>query len=388
MKTIQISPSFRFREREIARMLDMLDQGKSILLVGIRRTGKTQVMKAALLEAGKRGHQVVYLDVSDCIRLHDFYGELLAAMPQSLVRQAIEVLKTAGSVPNRLMDWLRHNFDKVAGLGFEIDLNTPQDDHLLQRYWQPVATALLKALDTTPEIGKLPIIGIDELPMMLQNLLERDIPAGELTIALASLRKLRDAGLRMVIGGSISMENWLSLHSIPHTVLGGLKRESIPPFTKKEARAYLEERLHDVAAARSIDVVLDAIPDYVPDFLDECIRYLKPLPHPDEVGQTIAAEVIPAIRRSFIRQFDERLLKNYPDTEIACAEAILDQLAEQPAAGGRLDTRILPDVHRRVLIKLQYDMFIEEAPSFGYRFTLNLLRLWWRSYRGIEDRES
>ena len=233
-------PRFMFRDQELARLAHTLAQGQSVLLVGIRRTGKTQLMKAALQQQAAIG-PAVYLDVSDHIHLQSFYRSLLQALPKGLLQRAVDTIKTAGKLPDALLKWLRTHVDKAEVLGHSIDFNPPAD--LLQRYWEPVADAVLAAAQQEADPATLPVIGIDELPFMLQNLLDRQVPVADITVALATLRKLRDAGLRMIIGGSISMENLLTLHHIPHTVLGGLKREVVRPFTREEAQAYLSKHL-------------------------------------------------------------------------------------------------------------------------------------------------
>lgn len=373
---------FMFRERELMRILSAWEDGRSVLLVGIRRTGKTRLMKEALRRQ-KAKSQVLHMDVADYTRLHDFYRDLLAAMPSTLMNKTLTVLKTAGSVPNALMNWVRGHVDKVGAFGMEVDLNAAQDDPPLTRYWEPVVAALLNALDDEGLRGEMPVIAIDELPFMLENLLARGVSTHEITVALASLRKLRDAGLRLIVGGSISLENLLTLHKIPHTVLGGLLREVLPPFSRDEAREFLQARLQGYPAAMALEDALSRLPDYVPHFLDECVHYLKAIKDVGEVDMVMDNLVLPAIRRSFLTQFQERLDKNYSAAELACAQALLDQLAHVDALGGRIDTTALTVEHNRVLTKLQFDMFIEEAPHLGYRFTLQLLRLWWRSTRGM-----
>jgi AAA+ ATPase superfamily predicted ATPase len=45
---IVANPNFMFREAELARILDRLSEGQSVLPAGIRRTGKTKLVKAVL----------------------------------------------------------------------------------------------------------------------------------------------------------------------------------------------------------------------------------------------------------------------------------------------------------------------------------------------------
>ena len=98
-------------------------------------------------------------------------------------------------------------------------------------------------------------------------------------------------------------------------------------------------------------------------------------------------QVLRAIRRSFLTQFQERLNKNYTPEEFTSACTILDHLAKQKADGASINLTALPPNANHVLVKLQYDMFIEEAPGMGFRFTLQLMRQWWQSQRGLDTKK-
>jgi hypothetical protein len=376
---------FMFRQNELARILGAWADGDSVLLVGIRRTGKTILMKEALrLQEATDKTKVKYIDVADYTRLHDFYRDLLVAMPSTLMDSAIQTMSAVGSVPNSIMAWVRGHVGKVeiSGLG-KIELQVPIDEAQLNRYWEPIVSSILKALEDEGVRNAMPVLAIDELPFMLENLLQRGVPTQEITVGLASLRKLRDAGLRMIVAGSISLENLLTLHKIPHTVLGGLRRETLPPFSRAEAFSFLQNKLGKLHDASVLDTVLDQLPDYVPHFLDECVHYIRVCKTTNDINLVMQTKVLPAIRRSFLTQFEERLLKNYLPDERICADALLDQLAQASVQGGNIDTTKLPLGHNKVLTKLKFDMFVEEAPDLGYKFTLQLLRQWWRSTRGM-----
>lgn len=376
------SAQFRFREQELARILHCWEQGQSVLLTGIRRTGKSELMKAALVRHQEAGGAVGFLNVQDYTSLQDFYRDLLRLLPASVRDRLADALGDAKSVPDRLLGWVRTHVDKVSAAGSTIDFNPPDD--ALIRYWQPLVEKLEQA-PASHEPGQLPVIGIDELPFMLENLLQRGVDGKELTVMLASLRKLRDAGLRLIIAGSISMENLLTLNGIPHTILGGLSRETVPPFSRGEAHGYLQERLHNTPAGTApvLEATLDGLPDYVPEFLNISVTHLKFCANAEACAAALHQQVLPAIRRAFLKQFDERLDKNYPAEELAIAQTILDTVALAPASGGRLDGSRLPNGHQRVLLKLQYDNFLVEGEDFDWRFSLQLLRQWWRATRGM-----
>lgn len=378
------NPAFRFREREIELIHYCWSQGQSILLTGIRRTGKSEVLKAALHRWAAAGRPIVFLDVQKQDNLARFYRQLLEALlrgaPPTLAEQLVATL---ARVPSGLSNWLRGQIRSInvpEVLAIEL---APPDEQLL-RYWQPLVEQI-EALIAQHDAATLPVIGIDELPFMLENLLRAGVAQRELIVMLASLRSLRDAGLRMIVAGSISFENLLSLHEIPHTVLGGLSRQAIAPFSRDEAADFLAEKLAGRPAAvyTAMQLALDTLPDYVPEFLRITANHLHICRAADECEASLHGAVLPEIRRNFLQQFDERLAKNYTHPEQHCAELILDAIAAADQSGNRLDGSRLPEGYRKVLLKLQYDNFLIEGEDFKWCFSLNLIRLWWRASRGM-----
>jgi hypothetical protein len=379
------NPRFRFREDEIARILHVWATGQSVLLTGIRRTGKSEVLKAALYRLSCTGQSVAYLDLQDQNSLPGFYQDLLRALvdnlPASLAERLKESLHAVTSLPSKLSNWVRGQIRHVS-VPDVLDVELAAPDAELVRYWTPLAEQI--GIILSEHADELPVIGLDELPFMLENLIASGVRNQELVIALASLRKLRDAGLRFGIAGSISFENLLTLHGIPHTVLGGLSRQYIPPFSRDEGAAYLSEFLRGQPAAAPdvIKSVLDALPDYVPEFLRICETQLYPCRNGSACETAMQQQVLPAIRRAFLNQFDERLNKNYA-AELNTAQRILDGIAQADSRGARLDGTRLPADYRQVLLKLEYDNFLVEGEDFKWRFSLNLIRLWWRAQRGM-----
>jgi hypothetical protein len=382
------NPNFRFRETEIERIEYCWSQGQSVLLTGIRRTGKSEVLRAALCKLAYAGKAVGYMDVQDQNSLARFYQQLLETLlrevPPGLGEKLSEAMTGMARLPDSLMKWVRGQIRTVSIPEIvEIEL-APPDEQLL-RYWQP----LLEQVATTLEQHdrqSLPVIGIDELPFMLENLIREGVEQKEIIIMLASLRRLRDAGLRLIIAGSISFENLLTLRDIPHTVLGGLSRQPVPPFSRPEAFKYLAEFLagRPASDAAVLQLTLDTLPDYVPEFLRIAVTNLHTCR--DAVGCTSALqqEILPAIRRAFLQQFEERLTKNYTPEELKTAEQILDTIARADSSGSRIDGSSLPSDYRKILLKLEYDNFLIEGEDFKYRISLNLIRLWWRANRGIK----
>jgi hypothetical protein len=380
-------PQFMFRDAELERILMQLNQNKSVLLTGIRRTGKTQVVKEALFRYQESGGEAHYLDVQDYVSLNSFYRDLLAVMPQSVKQKLNDKLAKLGAVPTKFMTWFSSHISKVGAAGVSVEMTGVEvrsGDDALARYWETIAEQLMAVL-SEQGTQKLPVVGIDELPFMMENLIERNVSTAELTVMLASIRKLRDAGLRLIIAGSISMENLLQIHKIPHTVLGGLWRELIPPFSEIQAKQYLAKFLAGSYAAdeKVITMALQVLPDYVPEFLRVSVGYLQACRDWDECEKVMHQQVIPHIRRSFLHQFEERLAKHYNHDETDIAELVLDVLAKGDEQGSKINGSEMPRGYRQVLVKLQFDNFIIDGPDFTLCFSLKLLRQWWCASRGI-----
>lgn len=379
------NPRFRFRDDEITRIHHCWSDGQSVLLTGIRRTGKSEVLKAALFRYAQLDNAVGFLDVQNQNSLPRFYQDLLQSLlrssPAGLGDKLVEVMGNLARVPNGLANWVRGQVRKVS-IPDVVDVELAPPDEQLVRYWHPLVEQISVVLaEYDPQ--KLPVIGIDELPFMLENLIKAGIGPEELTVMLASLRKLRDAGLRLIIAGSISFENLLTLRDIPHTVLGGFARQSIPPFTRDEARQYLEEKLRGRPAVAALTLILDTLPDYVPEFLRIAETQLIPCRDMAACDLALRQQVLPAIRRSFLQQFEERLGKNYSRDEMETVNSLLDGIAREDVGGGRTDGTLLPADYRKVLLKLEYDNFLIEGEDFKWRFSLNLVRQWWRANRGM-----
>ncbi len=377
------NPRFRFREREIAIIHDCWKDGTSVLQTGIRRTGKSWVAKEALFRWAQHG-TIGFLDVQEVTSLDDFYRLILAELPQTMQMRLSAILKSSTSIPSKLRDWVRDSFSAVKTDVGTFELRPPEE---LVRYWQPIVSAIATVVADTSR-DELPVIGIDELPFMIQNLIDRKVPDEEIKVALASLRTLRDAGLSFIISGSVSMENLLTLHNIPHTVLGGLFRVSIPPFTQDEAQTYLHEQMSSLKHRdEAVSFLIQSLPDFVPQFLDIAVRYMRQTKTSKELDRVFHDDVIPNIRRAFLSQFSERLNSHYTAEEQDSAEQILDLLAKHPLEGSNLRGIQLEGNYRKVLSMLLYDNFLVEGSDFRYRFSLNLIRLWWQAERDIASKD-
>ncbi len=382
--------NFMHREAELARIARTVADGNSVLLVGIRNTGKTQVIKAALTQHQQTHahgeHLAAMLDVQALRSLSDFYAELLGTLPRPILKQMVDRATAISHLPDKLLAGLRKHIQEVGVAGMSLKLTDPQ--HLSDN-WRTLHSALeltVAAQCTAHGPNSLPLLGIDELPFMLQELLQRQPAKADVTALMAELRTLRNAGLRLLLGGSVSLENLLTLNDISHTVLGDLRRETVPPFTLVQAQAFLKVTLAGSPGAAHINTILSLLPDKVPAHLETAANIIGVERQLDEdkVRWLMRHQVLSAIRKAFLVQFEERLVRHYDaTTELPLAEQILDQVAQHGQEGGPLNTTGMPSQWRKVLTRLEADMFLEDAPDLGKKFSLNIQRNWWRAQRGM-----
>lgn len=373
---------FMFRNLEIERTHNTLAAGRSVLIVGLRRIGKSWLMDEVGARLERTGREVIRLDVQDLAEPGHFYLELLGALPKGWREQLVTAIAHARTMPTRLLNGIREHIGKISVVGQGAEFRKGLAD-----YAAPLSSAIEEII---AQGGVLPILVIDELPFFLENLLERGYPPEEIRRLLATLRTWRDQGLPMLIGGSISLEHLLESIQVPRTVLGGLKPIRIHPFSADEAHQFLLAQASDHARGMldeaACSLILERIPDHVPFLLGIVLDNFHALHVREELEAFLVNDVIPEIHRSFFTQFDERLSRRFDEDEQKTVKILLDYLCK-PGVASLADFESLPLPQPgklgAVLAKMQRDDFVVMTPELRYRFSLELLRRWWCGRRGI-----
>lgn len=381
---VRTNSGFMFRELEIERTRNVLTSGNSVLIVGLRRIGKTWLMSEVGARLKNDGHEVVWLDVQDLSEPGHFYLELLGALPKGWGDRLTATMAHARTMPTRLLNGIRETLGKVSVAG-----NSAEFRQGLADYAGPLSTAIE---DIIVQGGPMPILVIDELPFFLENLLERGYPPEEIRRLLATLRVWREKGLPMLIGGSISLEHLLESIQVPRTVIGGLKPVRVHPFSAAEARQYLlahaTQHARDLLDEAACSLILERVPDHIPFLLKIVLDNFHAVHAHDALDAFLANDVLPEIHRSFFTQFDERLSRRFDADEQKMVKTLLDYLCKAGEAS-LSDFENLPLAQPAklggVLAKMQLDDFVMETAEMRYRFSLELLRRWWCGRRGIKS---
>jgi hypothetical protein len=381
---------FHYRERELQLIINTLLAGEEgVLLTGLRRTGKSWIIKQALalIIQQQPDKQVIYIDVQNLAHLSELFSAILNALPKNSAADRLQAIKAKGIIlPDKLMIWIGSHLSGANAAGASIEF---QKD--IVTYWKPLAETIQSLLLNNHTDGSV-ILALDELPFFLENLLASGYSVDDVRLFLATLRQWREAGLVMMIGGSISLEHQLDVLGIPRTVLGKLSPVTIDAFTLNEAREYLQqhtaERQMSWWTAAATSLVLERITDHIPYFLHVSLNHLQSLTATDQVDACLNNHVIPGLHRAFLYQFDERLSKHYNDVQRRQAQRVLDNIARKQQLSLTecqhcLDNSDI-DIYG-LLSRLQRDDFLRINQQQQYTFSLDLLHQWWAGRLGIEQ---
>ena len=380
MKNVVGSPvsgdEFIGREEEKKFALYHLLQGNSVLLLGLRRTGKSSLLKEVNRELKIKKYTVT--DLIDCqamVSPSEFFMAILEQLPESLWEK---VLGSNKKKPQNLIKALQVKRFKLDKLEVEFR-------DALYEYNKPISEALKKIADEHKE--KL-IIFIDELPYFFENLLEardKTYSVSDIQNMLALLRSWRNSGISMMICGSIQIDHFLESKKISQKLLADLNRVQLEPYSEETAKGMITLlatsraiKLSDESIQKMLELIEDRVPFFIQKFFS-CLALHGTNYSVAQVEEIYYNRVYPDLDLSFLRQFDERLAAYADTTE---AETLLDVVAkEQPISTQDLQ-RKAKSFNRSTLLRLLQDDFLSEKQG-KLEFSLQLVLRWWSVKRGL-----
>jgi hypothetical protein len=311
-------------------------------------------------------------------------AELLA------IDQVRRALKDLSSIPASLRRWISGAIEDVGvGLGnvgeLKIRLRQAIDDH---QCWPELAEQMLGTLRSLPQRV---VLILDEFPIMIANMLDRDAAA-----ALRFLRWFRTfrqspgtERLTFLLGGSTNIEPRLELLKT-EAVLGDLQRFRIMPFPHPKALQFLKELLEEEKAdyesglpEKIIETCQSGVPYYlqtiISEFLAESRRSGTPLLVAD-LPTIYLERVIGPLNRHRFSHYHTRLKLHYDELEQP-ARVILAKLCAGTKSLGELSSALDLAGYdsnwlERVLVLLEGDYYIVRDGK-QVSFSDGLLSDWW-----------
>lgn len=385
--------TFWDREQELELLIEYLDEGAHVLLVGQRRIGKTSLMREAARRIDER-YLCLQVDFQQAHSAADAVAELSAATrPHAPLWEKTKSVfaNILGSFPGRI---------EALSVG---DLRVTLRGALTGSEWQAKGDRVVEILAAA---DKPVVLFMDEVPLLICEMLKgseyRTTPERR-DQANAFLSWLRANGIchkgrvRMVLSGSIGLEPIVRQAGLSGT-LGYLTPFELSPWSPATAAGCLRalanqyglELLAD-APEEMLNLIGLAIPHYVQMFFDhvywtcslEGFREVSK----ELVGRVYETSMLSARGHAELSQLEERLKMVLGP---ALHPLALDLLTEAAMSGGLtpraadilcgeylLEGGQPAEGLREILSILEHDGYLRKESGDAYVFVSKLLRDWW-----------
>ena len=153
---------FRFRQRETQLLINKLRAGDSVLISGLRRIGKTWVIKEALSGIDPDEADIAYLDIEKFNDPADLIKAILDNMPKDM-RERVKIgLEKVLDLPDEGLGWLKKHFASIEAGGVGIELTGA-----VRKDWRTLALRLEQIVTNQSSTGQSStpyILALDEVP--------------------------------------------------------------------------------------------------------------------------------------------------------------------------------------------------------------------------------
>lgn len=383
------------RERDIARMLDLL-QHHDVLLLGPRRIGKTSLSRKVLARLDEQKCVCIEVNAASCADEREFVLKLVAAVNSSTQTEFSKVM-------SGLKAWARAQLDRIESVdlsGAAIQLGSVETD------WTALANGLLKQM---AQAHSRWLIYVDELPNLLYSLIKIDEVNG-----VSRVRRFLDwfrndarnlpgcKQVRWLLTGSIGLDTLTQREGMAATI-NSLRHEQLAPFSIDEATQLLLALSQSYTLKLSpehIAQLISAVGWPQPYYLQLVFQQLRRLVVEKSdanlsqlIDEAVQATLQPGSDNDF-HHWTTRLRQQLGETDAAHAMALLT-LAAQSSKGIRAESLLAKlqermadsneDAQRQKFIELR-DILLRDAywaahdsdDGRRYAFCLELLRSWWQ----------
>jgi hypothetical protein len=363
---------------ETAALWRQLADGRNLLMLAPRRIGKTVLLNHLLGTAPEHRFRAILLDVEGLLDEKAFFRECCASIQEE---------QTTGK---KGMASFAHRLSRVLRGG------AADDDWrslLVRTDWQSFAEELFAHIDDHQDDPPWVIL-VDELPVFLQRLQDRDGPAA-IRDFLYWLRGMRQKHqrIRWLYAGSIGLDS-IARRQRVEGALNDLDPFQLGPFTPETARLFVADLAHrrgatltDAAAHRLCERLGWLSPYYLERIAEDACAGAG-------VGASVETTHVDAAmdrlidldKRLYWASWREHLDRNFPEPDrtrlyriletVAKADAgadgslLLTALARGEQVVGELEARDLADT-------LVTDGYLARDTDGRYRFRMQLLKEWW-----------
>lgn len=384
-----IGDRFFNRDHEVQMMTEQIKDGAHLLMVAMRRVGKTSLMKEVAHQLGEDFH-CLYIDLQRCPNPAD----------------AIVQLAIATKAQRSLWSKITTIFSNLLGSVEELSMDeiTIKLRDGLSGGWVDKADRIVADLASA---DRPVVLFIDELPILINRILKRDdyevtqdrIASADLLMSWLRDVSIRHQGtIRIVIAGSIGLEPILRQAGLSAT-LNTLTPFELEPWDAETATSCLhalaeQYGLHyeEGATERIVTKLGCCIPHHVQMFfshiLDDRRRKGDMSCSVQVVEQVYEGKMLSSRGHAELSHFEERLKWVLGPARLPLAldllteAAVVAELSPEAAltlALEHYDQRsVALERLREALLVLEHDGYLL-ARAGKHTFLSSLLRDWWRS---------
>lgn len=351
------------REKEIKEATYFLEQGNSIALFGLRRIGKSSMLKQLKSIFDDKKYSTIEIDCQILETKESFLMEVFKKLPNK--NKFFELLK---NIPKPIIDKFKINLENL-----EVDISFKKQ---ITDYLDDISNALEKAMNDDKKI----ILFLDELPYFFENMKENGCDTNDIKKILTILRHWRNSGVCMLICGSIQIDYFLDNLEISRKLLSGLKTINIGVFDKDESFKLLDElaksndiKIPDDKKEEFLKLISDSTPFFIQNYFAQYI--LEKPQNEKEMEALYINKVFPDIEKEFLNQFDERF-SVFDKKEKAFVEKIFNMISASSSINIR-DIKIkINDFQEKTFLKLLTQEFIIKQNN-EISFSFNIVKNWW-----------
>lgn len=360
--------NFIGRKNELKEATYLLQQGNSIALFGLRRMGKSSILKQLNILFEKDKYHSIYIDTQILSTRESFLMSIFKELPN----KDIFYTSLTNILPNPVLEKL-----KLSSTNSEMEISFKKD---IIDYFDEISKALARAISNDKKI----LLLIDELPYFFENMIDDNEPESmnHIKQILTMLRFWRNNGVCMAICGSIQIEYFLESIQLSNKLLSGLNHINIGAFSKEESFELLDalSKSNNITISKEKkEKILELIGDCTPFFIQNYFaQYI--LNKPKTIKEMILMydeKVFPNIDKEFLSQFNERFAE-FTQEESIFVEQVFTLLDANSSMREKDMKDKIKNFNKKVFLKLLSQEFIINHKN-KISFSFNIVQKWWKN---------
>lgn len=366
------------------KLLRTLASSGGVKMFGLRRIGKSTLRLYVIEQMQAANKPVAFVDAQGLKSIQDLLGELLGALPRE------------SDLKGRMLGFIAKD-SPIRKVVEALASGTKTGEALVSAYWREAYNGIRDALRATKTP---PLLVIDEFSFLLKNILEQNPNEGreEIDQLLAAMREWREAGMKMLLTGSIGVTALSRRYGLGREHLNDLLPFDVPELTEDEAREFIRQATAEPSQGRWTDEhageFLKQSGVLYPSFLVKGLLEIgvESPPPADAFAEIFAKNVRPVLHEDFYNQFNKRF-RFYgeidKDGQRKLVVPVLKRIMDA-ADGIRLDDLELAEGYSRIDLAEFLDMLVEDGfihftedadANRTWVPASRLARLWWKRSR-------